>query len=307
MHSKLLVATTAIALTACSPYVYEKEIKGFSDGVSALQVAYNSGLKEAEQDRRNVIRWQWIAGEGKVSETSDGCGENNSDGIRCQLLGIGQTTPAGLKPGEAEALAKTRALLGELAAYGGALRSISNAKDSADLRAAQSKVSSSLKAITTASNPVAGPVVGALVDALNWIGLKTLETQRFAVLKQSVDDAHPALETVSTSLKAKVASWPRRKRMVQLRKVISLLEGDIPNHTGAERRVRVDALVAATEAFEAVRVNDPNTSIDKMLSAHKALRDALMDNSRQLESVQAAISEFVDSAKAVKAAFEAIE
>lgn len=299
---KAIVISTTVWATACSPYVYEKEIKGFNSGVQNLKSSYSGGITQAKLDEKDVIRWQWINANGRAGRVSHGCSNFNTADIECGLLAV---NPDAAVPQvkDAQLIADTIKLLGELAAYASALSAISNAKDSADLSAAQGKVSKALSGIAGAANLAAGPIVGVLVDTLNWVGLNALETRRYVALKREVTRAHPAIQEIGQGLERNVAAWPKDLRTVALAEKIRLLEDAVARSSGAERRVRVDLLAAATVEYEALRQNDPATAARKMVEAHLAMRDALNDGSRQFEAVAAAIKQFSESARTLKEAF----
>ncbi len=186
LHATSILALAA-ALQACSPYVYESEVKGFATGVEALNKGYLEGLAQVQLDHEAALDSKWIAGETSL-RPSAGCkahiapldelassrdgqlpvGSANATQVRAagsvgQPLGchiLEDPKRAGEKPGKVAYTLEVqqKQILAALptfkafSSYADGLAQITNAQDTQAYDAAVSKLSTSVKSVATAAD-----------------------------------------------------------------------------------------------------------------------------------------------------------
>ena len=130
-----------------------------------------------------------------------------------------------------------------------------------------------------------------------------LDQRRYEILRAGVTAANEPVSTLGTAL-GDVMGDMRIARTGELRQAADLMIADLgPATASSDYSARLRAARDKVAALEAVRTSDPRQAARDMVVAHAALAKALNDDSRQVESVASAVSNFVDKATALKDAF----
>jgi hypothetical protein len=300
------VVIVLMLVAGCSPYIYKKEINGFSAGVNDLGSAYSSGLKSAASEWQERQLWKWITARVPLVLT-EGCVLHESAGTdsgpACALREVGQAPPAPVQSETEKEAAKAAPIIQALRKYADALAAVTNSEDQQTLEAARAQFSSSIQDLakqrgTTLAKPFeTGAGIFATVTTA-W-----LNQRRFEILKTGVTAANEPVKELGDAMGATLAAI-RTARANELRlTAVDLTKGLGPAFGSADYMTRLNLIEGKVNSIEALRRSDPCQAAQEMVRAHNELTRALNDDSRQVQTVADSVRTFVDKARAVRDAF----
>lgn len=297
--------SAAVLLSACSPYVYKKEVSDFASGVQELAEAYSVGTKSAESDRAERQRETWTTAGAKLTRTA-GCTPPVAGTVAsttpCVLQELGAAAPPPPSPILLQAQ-KGQPILDALQDYATALEAVTNAADREALDGAQAELRQAVEGLASRAGPGLATPAGAVTQLFGLIAANYLDTRRYQVLRAGVLEAQAPVATLGDAL-GEALDALRTARANELRpttdRLIDLLGPTTDRGVYADRLKRAEAAVATIDALNKA---DPQRAAREMVAAHDALMVALRDDTRQIEPVVAAIKAFVAQAKIVRDAF----
>jgi hypothetical protein len=309
-----------IALSACSPYVYNQEITGFSTGVNAVAASYQTGQQAVDA----IAAQQWQAA-------------NATARTRLLLLpGCDQTDPSGSPPklpdcaivafsakaapaptAVQQNLADAAPAFNALKAYAAALTAVTAAADETALNQAS-------QSLTTAANglagtvaklaPAASPASGFVAPIGSLIGQAVtlyLDQRRLAVLRSAVPAVDPDVQVLGQTVQAALLDI-RAQQLLQLgtglRSDAEPLEvATVSKLSTADYQSKLAALQVGIAAFNQTRAADPTATVAAMVTAHHQLAAALQANSGEQMAVLTAVQTFATAAAQLKTAVVAAD
>jgi hypothetical protein len=295
---------SAVLLSACSPYVYKKEVGGFTSGVQQLAEGYAVGIKSTEADRTGLQRETWTTAGAKLTRTA-GCTPPVAGTVAsnkpCVLQELGAASPPP-SPIVLQAQ-KGQPILDALQDYVSALEAVTNAADREALDSAQAELRQAVEGLATKADLALTTPAGAVTELFGSIVAAHLDTRRYQVLRDGVLEAQDPVATLGKALGESLDAL-RTARANELRPTVDRLIDPLGPTTDrgiyAERLKRAEAAVATIDALNKA---DPQKAATDMVAAHEVLAVALRDDTRQIEPVVAAIKAFVAQAKTVREAF----
>lgn len=310
----ILLAATAV-VSGCSPYVYNREIGSFSNGVTSVVSAYQTGERAIDSSARQ----QEIASDAKAR-------------TRLALLaGCSQMDPRGTPPklpdcavvpydtAAAPALSTVRKKLTDAApafnalqAYGAALTAVTNAADDTALQTATqglTTATSGLAAAVAKIDPAASPASSLVTPVGSLIGQGIsiyLDQRRYAALKATV----PAMDSNVAVLGRTVRAALQDIRAQQLGQMESDLKDTVKplilptvgQLSESDYRSKLAALQAQVAAYNLARTADPATTVAAMVAAHHQLSQALQADAGQAMAVLTAAESFATAASQLQTA-----
>ncbi|MEL6780838.1 MAG: hypothetical protein AAFO51_00570 [Pseudomonadota bacterium] len=300
------IVMVLVTCTACSPYVYQTEIKTFTDGMKAVSDADAQGAANLAAARSAADHRAWTA---RTDDdiTTAGCAVGLSG---CRLT---DATPTDFERelltvrAEVDAeRAKVVPTLKALNSYGRSLGAVTNAADSASLAAAQGDLNAALeRLVTTAGGAEAAPKVGVVASLFSGILRSVLEQQRYDTLKDGTAEAQGYLEILKKQLAANLTVLHvslQNELALQIRSAETSLEAAKSRKVYAER---LAILADLADRLAALQRADPAKLVTKMVDAHTGLRDALQTGKGQTVAVLQNIREFAELAGTFATAFKA--
>lgn len=304
---KVVLVAVACTATACSPYVYKDEINSFASGVDNLSDAVKAGTKGVAEDHQSLQRLKWAKSRAMIALTiACSPGEQPAQNTGARAAESVCTIHEAAKPVPKRTAIETKAgvLVKGLQEYAAALAAVTNAADRQALDDAASSLGQSISTIVTAVGADTGSA-GAVGDLVAF-GLGTaLDFERFRVLRKRTAEAQAPLSELGKRLGTALDAI-RDARVAELAEVAQMMATSLqamPDQ--ASYAERLAALQATTVAIQALRVSNPINAAQDMVKAHDKLVTALADEKRQVAAVGAAIKEFVEKAKALRAAMTA--
>jgi hypothetical protein len=305
--TRIAGAVIVLMLVAgCSPYIYKKEINGFSAGVNDLGSAYSSGLKSAASEWQERQRWKWITTRVPLALT-DGCVLQDSAGTNgspaCALRELGQAPPTPVQSETEKEATKAAPIIKALRKYADALAAVTNAEDQQTLEAAQAQFSSSIQDLAKQRDTTLAKPIEAGAGILATVTTAWLNQRRFEILKNGVTAANEPVKQLGDAMGATLAAI-RTARANELRlTAVELTKGLGPAFGSADYMTRLNLIEGRVNSIDALRRSDPRQAAQEMVKAHNELTRALNDDSRQVQAVVDSVRTFVDKAKAVREAF----
>jgi hypothetical protein len=309
----------ALAISGCSPYVYQTEISTFGKGVDSFVSSYAAGKQALADDATADREAAWVASRVRL-QYLPGCVVLNPVGNPpalpdCGVVRVGNSALP--SPSPAQVLAadpKAAAVFSALSDYSTALQAITNATDNSNLAAATQSLDTAAgkaaSAVTTAAPAAkvnantAAASVGVLTEGITLY----LNERRLAVLRKYVI---PMQETVAilASVGAKTLDTINNDRETRLIHLIGA--DDRPLLAGTQRlsaaayQADEHKLNSDVAALNALRTTNPIATGQALISAHAKLVAALQDNSGQIQPILTAISAFVTQAGQLQSAIAA--
>ena len=315
-------ATAILGLGACSPYLYEDEIKTFSSGVDTAVVSLQTYLDKAakaHQEQRFANLKKAAAG-GKKIGVSAGCVKlqadleaslddplsyriDRSELAKCQVLPVPNPPPGPV-------YANFNALGQSLQDYAAALGVITNAGDSESLVSASGRLTSKINGLIAEVNKATGSEIST--DSIRPVGnvlreglTLYLNQRRFDTLKTAVNKAQPAIEQTAMLLARAMTQMFLNdvgQRFLELND--TALMGDTA--TGDDF---VSVWIAAQQKRDVLvqqLKNNPNVILRSLVISHKALVDSINDpaDEQQLGAVIQNVKAFYDAARALEMALK---
>ncbi|OIQ90050.1 hypothetical protein GALL_280490 [mine drainage metagenome] len=314
-----LVSTTlaVVLLSACSPYVYNREITSFANGVGTVVSIHQTG----EQTIANQIAQQQQAAHVAAKDRLDllpGCDSVDPSGnppklADCAVAKFGDKQRPQPPPVQAH-LASDEPLFAALKAYAAALAAVSNAADDTTLAQATQGLTSAAggltgavaKLVPTAPNSTLVTSAGSLLG--QGIALY-LDSRRYAVLRAIVPVVDPSIATLGQTVEADLRLI-RAHQIAQLQKglhadVAPLQAETVSTLDRSDYQTKLAALQTKVAVFNQARAADPREIANAMVSAHHQLAAALQGDSGQIVPILTAVSSFSTAADQMKAAVDA--
>jgi hypothetical protein len=304
-----------VALAACSPYDFSKEV---GTGVDQLSSGFTSGYTALAADRAALVQLDLTSTRAKVV-TATSClaipSKSSRNESPCALYRSGGIPPA---PSEIEQKRdKTMAYLTVLKNYAQALVAVTNAADRAAYNATVAQLASAVGTIAKDAGPqgaAASTVAPAAVNLIGWIVGTALDQQRFDSLKAGVIAVSTPLpdkentipiDYVATVAGAGLFTLALAQREV-LKKEIDILTNPLgPSLTDAGYQQRLSNAQAVVAVLDGLRQTDPAAAAEGLIEAHKALVAAVNDPNQNYATLVEAVRDFADQAAALRTALTA--
>lgn len=312
----LLLAVTT--LSACSPYVYNREITRFSAGADAVAASYRSGQQAIDR----IVLQQRQAAEAAARTRLlllPGCDQTDPSGSPpglpdCAAVPFGaQAVPA--PAAVQQHLADAALAFDALEAYAAALAAVAAAADDIALNQAA-------ESLVTAAGGLAGEVAklqpaaahaGSLVAPAGSVlgqGIAIwLDQRRLAALRNTVPAVDPEVQLLGRTLQAALADI-RAQRLLQLGR--DLRANAEPFEVGAVNtlsvpgyRSKLAALEVEIAAFNQVRATDPAATVSAIVAAHHKLALALRANTGPEKAVAIGVQTSIAAAEKLPTAIGA--
>ncbi|MDR3632144.1 MAG: hypothetical protein P4L42_17630 [Desulfocapsaceae bacterium] len=319
------MAVAAICLggiSACSPYVYNQEISGFSTGVNATVASYQSGQQSLSGLVLQDKQADYVKAKTRLT-LQEGCLDANAlpPGLpECGVVPFSgdpspftQTTQNDLRL-QAQ-VARAAQVFNALKIYAAALTAVTNAADDTSLKQASQDLGTAMGTFSTATAAVApeAPQTAAVIDsATNLIGQGLsgyLDEQRYRALKASVPAMDVSVAAMGKTMTDALLSIRQMQLAHMADDMISLAE---PFETGAagklsqaEYQDRLTALESKVAAFNQARAGDPRATISALVEAHRQLAAALTNDTGQAPVVLNASLNFAVAAEQLNASLAA--
>jgi hypothetical protein len=188
--------------------------------------------------------------------------------------------------------------------YIAALAAVSNAQDRTDFDNAAAKVSAAVGTLvqTAAGATPAAPAAGtagavakATTNAVLWLVGQGLDYQRLQELRRGTEAACEPMHVLSKAI-AVVLEEQRGNRLDGLRTLV-ILEVQAVNMLGARATAQaygsaIDDSQAAANAYQTVRVTDPQAMGQALSDAHDALVVAVRNNNGEFAALVASLEAF---------------
>jgi len=311
----LLWVTT---LSACSPYVYNQEITGFSTGVNAVAASYRSGQQAVD----GIVAQQRQAAEATVRTRLlllPGCDQTEPSGTpprrpECAAVPVGAQAAPGPTAVQ-QHLADAAPAFDALKGYAAALAAVTASADETALNQARQCLTAAaggmalelakFQPAAARDGPLLTPVGGMLGQGIAiW-----LDQRRLAALRNTVAAVDPEVQALGQTLQAALAAI-RAQQLLQLGR--DLRRAAEPLEATAVSRLSVAgyqsnraALEVDIAAFNHIRAADPAATVSAMVTAHHQLALALQANSGRAMAVATGAQTFIAAAEELKAAIGA--
>jgi hypothetical protein len=313
----LLLGVTA--LSACSPYVYNPEITGFSTGVDDLAASYRSGQRAVDGIIAQQRQTAEVAARTRLL-LLPGCDQTDPSGTPPTLpdcAAVSFVAPVAPAPTAVQQhVADAAPAFDALKAYAAALVAVTAAAD-------ETAVNQATQSLTTAAGAVAGelaklqpatvradPLVAPVGSMLGQGIAIWLDQLRLAALRNTVPAVDPEVRSLGQTLQAALAEI-RAQQLLQLgrdlRADAEALEGpavgtlSVDDYQG--KRAALDVEIAA---FNQVRAADPAATVGALVTAHHQLALALQANIGQATAVATGVQTFIAAAEKLRTAIGAI-
>ena len=296
-------------LGACSPYVYEKEITTFGEGVDKTSQAMIELTKQQISYLEEKRDEELLKSKTTIDINTNGC-----DTLRTKyttLIAKGEpidkkafkecfVTPTGpsIDPGISNILALTEALN----RYSASLISITKAEDENDLKNAFSEFNASTKKMLEALNEKLDENNEKKYNAISGLvwttGSIILNQRRFNTLKEGVNQADPIVSKISKLLQEAAFYLYEKNIKSEYRAMLDYANSVDTTGDYLANWKQVDQKVAA---YVNTIKNSPVNAFDSLSKAHSSLKDSINDpaNQEQLNAVFQNAKTFKDSADSV--------
>jgi hypothetical protein len=320
---RLSRATTFLAIallaSACSPYVYQKEIGLFNKGVDDAIASFEE-LKQKDRARLTAARDENLKKQALRIQISgcrelprkyeDGFGKEKknvlteADYAACKVVPVGE-------PKVDPVLPNLTAMGGELKRYAAALGAVTNAEDATALQSAFTEFNSSVTGLVEAVNRELAErnkqKFDAIAGLVYQVGIIYLNQRRFNALKKAVNETHPVIETAAGFMSEAAFSIYAPDIQNKTTKLLDLQIEAAKAKTGGDDYVRAWHLLnAERDAYIELFRRSPVGVFRKLTDTHEALRQSVNDpdNVDQIEEVLKTAKAFQSSAQAALEAFK---
>jgi hypothetical protein len=309
----LSMISAGIFVSACSPYVYGREVGAFSSSVQATSSSFQSARADAAAARNAALRTEWVTRRAQLAISPE-C-QIAPDSVAtpalptlvattandtCHLLEPGATLP---QPDQAEKEAATAQPIAEaLSAYAAALTAITTAQDRTDFDAAVGKLTDAVNGLAPDSSHAK---IAASSGFLTSLFGAALDARRLTALRSAVDQAQGLLEVLAPTLGLALDALRMDSASRHNDEIARLLTAlGQPHLSEADYSARLTALQTEVAALETLRAAHPRQAAQRLVAAHDALRRALHSDARQAEAVMTALQQFADEAGKLRDAFK---
>ena len=296
----------SLLLSACSPYVYKDEVRGFATGVDNLTAAYAASTAAVNDLTRSAQRDLWVSRRASLAMTI-GCTPAASG--PCAVHEVGQQVPA---PTQTQTAAADAAVVfTALKDYASALAMIVNAEDRDALDKATGELQDSVTNLAKRFEPTSpapgtlpvAPRAGAVAGLFGQIAATGLDQRRFEALRAGVVSADRDMPTLAEAATRTLNLLTTARINSANREALAMERGFVKGLSEDDYRSRMTAFEAKVEELQGLRSANPAGAADQMVTAHGKLRAALEDPTTQISEVSKAVKAFVEKAKAVRTAF----
>jgi len=322
---RVISATRAIALlpivlfaSACSPYIYQKEVGLFGKGVDDSIASFEE-LKQMERERRVAQRNENLKKQGATILTSPECDQlrrkyeagfkerarnvlTEADYEACQVAPTGQPRVDPLLP--------NLTAMGEgLRRYAAALGAVTNAEDATQFQSAFTEFNSSVTGLLKAVNQELAEKNRQKFDAIAGLvyqaGIAYLNQRRFNALQKAVNDTHPVIKTAA-ELMAEGAFSMYGPEISKSEERLDQLQSAAASKTGDDYVRAWQALNAERDMYVELFRKSPVGVFQKLVETHEALRKSVSDpgNTDQIQQVLTNAKAFQASAQTALQAFK---
>lgn len=302
-----------LIVSACSPYIYEKEVTLFNTGVDNTVAAFEE-LKQKERERRVAKRNENLKKNDNLPiGLTEGCYDlrrkyekgfseeaknilTGDDYQDCQVIPVGEPKVDALHP-------NLTTIGEELKHYAVALGSVSNAEDATKLQSAFTEFNTNVKGLLKAVNQELSKKKEQKFDTIAELvyqtGIIYLNQRRFNALKKAVNETHPVIKKAAELLAEGAFDMQGPELSAQYKKLLKLQE-EAKNKTGDDYVKAWQALKAERDTYVELFEGSSVGVFQKLIDTHEALRQSVNDpkNKDQVEQVLANAKAFHTSAKA---------
>lgn len=325
IHGRAIDAIRAIAFlpilllaSACSPYIYQKEVALFGKGVDDSIASFEE-LKQKERERLIVLRNANLKKQGGTILTSPGCDDlqiKYEDGFAKEARNVlteadyeaCQVTPAG-NPKVDPMLPNLTAMGEGLKRYAAALGAVTNAEDATQLQNSFTEFNSSVTGLLQAVNKELAEKNKQKFDALAGLvyqaGITYLNQRRFNALQKAVNDTHPVIKTAA-ELMAIGAFTMYGPELSTTDARLDQLQSAAKGRTGDDFVRAWQEVNAERDKFVEQFRKSPVGVFRKLTETHEALRNSVNDpgNADQIQQVLTNAKAFQTSAQTALQAFK---
>jgi hypothetical protein len=314
----LLLSAVVVAVSGCSPYVYNQEITSFSNGVTAIVTSYQTGTQAIDA---SVVQQRLAADAAARTRLAllPGCTQMDPSGTPpalpdCALVPFG-VTAAPPPTAVQQALAKAAPAFDALKTYAASLAAVTNAADDTTLKTASQSLTTAASGVSTAVAKLdpAAKTPGSLVAPIGGLlgqGITIyLDQRRYAVLKGTVPALDPAVQTLGATVNAALQDI-RKQQLAQLE--IGLLNASQPFEMTtvgtlgqSDYQTKLVDLDTKIAAFNLARSANPTTTVTAMVESHHQLSQALQTDAGQTTAVLTSAQTFAAAAQQLQTAITA--
>lgn len=321
LYASRATAFLAIAFlaSACSPYVYQREIGLFNKGVDDAIASFEE-LKQKQQ-KRNVATRDKNLKEEKQKIGLSGCVNlqtkyeegykaeqrnvlTEADYAACAVIPVGNPRVDSLYP-------NMTAMGEELKRYAAALRAVTNAEDATELQNAFTEFNNSVAGLVEAVNQELAAQTKQKFNAITGLvyqaGIIYLNQRRFDALQKAVNDTDPVIKSAARLMAGAALTMYRPEILESDTKLARLRLEAAKKETGGDDYVSAWlALKAERDAYVELFRRSPIGVFHELTKTHEALRQSVNDpdNINQLQEVLKSAKAFQTSAQAALEAFK---
>ena len=313
---KFLVLFGVAMLCACSPYVYNQEITGFSSGVDAVVSSYQTGQQAVDAIILQKQQEAVIAARTRLI-LLPGCDQRDPTGTPpelpdCAVVPFGTTTappPTTVQKNLTDAAPAFNALK----AYAAALAAVTTAADDTALNQATQSLTTATSGLATAVAklaPAASPAKSLVSPVGSVIGQAItifLDQRRYAALRNTVPTVDPAVQTLGMTVEAALLDI-RAQQLAQLERDLHSdaepieIAASVSKLSPGDYQSKLATLQSKVTAFNQARAADPTATITAMVNAHHQLALALQNDTGQGTPVLTAVESFATAAAQLETA-----
>lgn len=297
---RLVPAALAVALTGCSPYVYDSEINSFANSVDALRQARIAAIQATTTAALEYDVARWTA-DRPALELND-C-DTLAAASKCQLI---VPAPTGVENDIADARALRAAdapLSGRayeaISVYIGGLRAVTNAADRDELDKQTGRLVGGIcglsanVALLSASGGASALVCGVSKLGGELIAL-SLDHRRYQALREAV---HAADEPFKTLVPPLVNDLQRllKGQLDEVQGRAELLRVALQSPNVSDYQTKLRSLLALEADLRRIGSVNFGRIKTEMLAAHAALVVATDSNDRQIGPIAQAVTNLADA------------
>lgn len=316
-RTRFLVSLLGVALlSACSPYVYNQEITGFSSGVDAVVSSYQAGQRAVDA----IVAQQQQAADATVRirlRLLSGCTQRDPSPAPpkwhdCAVVPFGAEAAPAPTPVQ-QVLKDAAPAFDALQVYAASLAAVTAAADETALNEATQSLATAAGDLAAAGaklKPGLAPARALFTSAGSLIGQGLalyLDQRRLAVLRGTVPEVDSDVQVLGRTVQATLlviqSQQLRQLDRDLLRDSEPLEAATVGNLSEADYRSKRATLESEVAVFNLARAADPAATVTAMVNAHHRLAAALQGDTGK--GVITAVTTFVTAAGQLKAAIRA--
>lgn len=291
---KQVLPISLLAMSACSPYLYEKEVNDLSSGIKAL--ADNASEQQASLRGRATDSANWQA-------ALDPSMRVNLDRRLCRRESLGKTPAAsGMRGCQlsfngdlpkndrlSNELAERLTVLQSFSKYAFALEAVTNATDSQDLQVATGALETASAGLVSLLGGPAGALTGEIVSVFSGLAQIALNAERHTALKASVLKVDATLPAASKRIASALADTKSALIVDASEDALALSRSLSRTRDIAARKLLIDELDQRARRVRGLQASDPEKLVSAIVKAHGALAKALVEENRDLDELQSSL------------------